>query len=98
MKTDTILLILIPCLLLAFIVWYSVRSDKSHEAVQSDEDDEYLTDPLTGKKISVQEAEDGFTISEDEEKSLLEKVNFEEVEIEKIEEADQQSGKNKDQV
>ncbi|HCA83338.1 MAG TPA: hypothetical protein DEP18_06085 [Flavobacteriales bacterium] len=82
MSIDNVLLISVPTVLLLLLFWYVVKSEKPHEEVESDEEDQMLYDPLTGKKITLEEAEAGMSISEEEEEELLKQVDFEDVELE----------------
>jgi hypothetical protein len=81
MNISTILFVAIPTLLVLLIVWFASK-DKGHEHVESDEEDQMLMDPITGRPITMEEAEQGIQVTEEEEKKILSSIEFDEIGIE----------------
>lgn len=81
MNISTLLFVAVPTLLVLLLVWYASK-DKGHEHVESDEEDQMLMDPVTGRPITMEEAERGIQVSEEEEKKILSSIEFDEIGIE----------------
>lgn len=88
MSIENIVIISIPVAVLVLIVAYSSRNSKDIQLEESDPEDEKLFDPLTGREISFEEAENGIAVSEEDEKKVLDAIEFEELDNNTIEKLD----------
>ncbi|MBX7094914.1 MAG: hypothetical protein K1X56_09340 [Flavobacteriales bacterium] len=88
MSIENIVIISIPVAVLVLIVVYSSRNSKDVQLEESDPEDEKLFDPLTGREISFEEAENGIAVSEEDEKKVLDAIEFEELDNNTIEKLD----------